>query len=114
MTCRRGPSLTAHRDVLAHWREPSRPPNHVPSHHDDSAATAELHEVDLLIGGAADRCCNPIGPAPPPPPRGSAQHRLAAASRSTVPRVSPVRCALGTSKPLLVMLPAPPRTVRAT
>jgi len=46
-----GLALTAALDVLAHDLEPSRAPNHLPSRHDDGAATAELHEVDLLIGG---------------------------------------------------------------
>ena len=47
-----GLALTADRDVLAHEHEPSRAPNHLPSRHDDGAATAELHQVDLLIAGA--------------------------------------------------------------
>src|SRR6266446_2328062 len=47
----RGPALTAALDVLAHDLEPSRAPNHLPSRHDDGGATAELHEVDFLIGG---------------------------------------------------------------
>ena len=38
--------------MLAHEHEPSRAPNHLPSRHDDGAATAELHQVDLLIAGA--------------------------------------------------------------
>ena len=46
-----GLALTADRDVLAHDPEPSRAPNHLPSRSDDGAATAELYEVDLLIGG---------------------------------------------------------------
>src|SRR5437867_13241515 len=46
-----GLALTADRDVLAHEAEPSRAPNHLASRHDDGAATAELHEVDLLIAG---------------------------------------------------------------
>ena len=45
------PALTTPRDVLTHKREPSRAPDHLPARHDDGAATAELHEVDLLIGG---------------------------------------------------------------
>ena len=44
-------SLKTRWDVLAHDPEPSRAPNHLPSRHDDGAATAELHEVDFLIGG---------------------------------------------------------------
>ena len=47
-----GLALTAALDVLAHDLEPSRAPNHLPSRHDDGAATAELHQVDLLIAGA--------------------------------------------------------------
>ena len=46
-----GLALTADRDVLAHEAEPSRAPNHLPSRHDDSAVTAELHEVDLALAG---------------------------------------------------------------
>ena len=46
-----GLALTADRDVLAHEAEPSRAPNHLPSRHDDGTATAELHEVDLLLAG---------------------------------------------------------------
>jgi len=45
------PALTADRDVLAHEAEPSRAPNHLASRHDDGAAAAEFHEIDLLIGG---------------------------------------------------------------
>ena len=47
-----GLALTAALDALAHDLEPSRAPNHLPSRHDDGAATAELHQVDLLIAGA--------------------------------------------------------------
>jgi len=47
-----GLALTADRDMLADEPEPSRAPNHLPSRHDDGAATAELHQVDLLIAGA--------------------------------------------------------------
>src|SRR2546422_6571101 len=32
--------------------EASRAPNHLASRHDDGAAAAEFHEIDLLIGGA--------------------------------------------------------------
>ena len=46
-----GLALAADRDVLAHKVEPSRGPNHLPSRHDDGTATAELHEVDLVISG---------------------------------------------------------------
>ena len=46
-----GLALLVRRDVLAHEAEPSRAPNHLPSRHDDGTATAELHEVDFLIGG---------------------------------------------------------------
>ena len=46
-----GLALTADRDVLAHEAEPSRAPNHLPSRHDDGAVTAELHQVNFLIGG---------------------------------------------------------------
>ena len=46
-----GLALTADRDVLAHEAEPSRAPNHLASRHDDGAAAAEFHEIDLLIGG---------------------------------------------------------------
>src|ERR1044071_2736190 len=37
-------------DVLTHGPERSRAPNHLTSRHDDSAATAKLHQVDFLIG----------------------------------------------------------------
>src|SRR6266566_4085793 len=47
-----GLSLTADQDMLADEPEPSRAPNHLPSRHDDGAATAKLHQVDLLIAGA--------------------------------------------------------------
>ena len=46
-----GLALTADRDMLADEPEPSRAPNHLPSRHDDGAATAELHQVKFLIGG---------------------------------------------------------------
>ena len=46
-----GLALTADRDVLAHEHEPSRAPNHLTSRHDDGAVTAELNEVDLVLGG---------------------------------------------------------------
>ena len=49
-----GLALTADRDVLAHEAEPSRAPNHLPSRHDDGTATAELHEVDLLLAGTEE------------------------------------------------------------
>src|SRR5438128_12677699 len=52
LSCGDGLALTAALDVLAHDLEPSRAPNHLPSRHDDGAATAELHQVDLLIAGA--------------------------------------------------------------
>ena len=47
-----GLALTADGDMLADEPEPSRAPNHLALRHDDGAATAELHEVDLLIAGA--------------------------------------------------------------
>jgi len=42
-----GLALTADRDMLADEPEPLRAPNHLPSRHDDGAATAELHEVGV-------------------------------------------------------------------
>jgi len=49
----RAAGLPVPRDMLAHEPEPPGPPNHLPSRHDDGAATAELHEVDLLIADRA-------------------------------------------------------------
>ena len=86
-----GLALTADQDMLADEPEPSRAPNHLPSRHDDGAATAKLHQVDLLIAGAEQQEVRDPEVEHPRPPHASRYLLVNVPARSGRSRPSPWR-----------------------